>query len=170
MAARGQDPRAGELAPFIRREALRQPSFGNVEPAVREVVLDKPQGAGMVADPGLLGYSVQSEGGSGGDGEAGIGDAQHRGMVCGIQSASDRLRVVASHGPFLLSRTELAISRLSVVGRAVSDRRALHVDDLARVFDPEFPDSRGMYEMGYRTILAIPLLREGEPIVLAICS
>jgi two-component system, NtrC family, sensor kinase len=76
----------------------------------------------------------------------------------------DRLRIVASHGAMPLTRRELTISRQSVVGRAVSDRRAVHVEDLAGTFQEEFPDSRGMKELGYRTILAIPLLREEQPI------
>jgi GAF domain-containing protein len=80
------------------------------------------------------------------------------------QREGDRLRVVASHGPLPLARRELTISRLSVLGRAVSDRRAVHVEDLAEALHEEFPDSRGMKELGYRTILAMPLVREGEPI------
>jgi GAF domain-containing protein/DNA-binding response OmpR family regulator len=75
----------------------------------------------------------------------------------------ERLRVVASYGQLPLARRELAISRLSVVGRAASDRRAIHVEDLAADV-AEFPDSEGMRELGFRTILSVPLLREGEPI------
>ena len=76
----------------------------------------------------------------------------------------DRLQVVASHGALPLYRRELVIGRLSVVGRAVTDRQTIHVDDLSEVVDTDFTDSRGMKELGYRTILATPLLREGEPI------
>ena len=77
----------------------------------------------------------------------------------------DRLRVVAVHGGALpLGRRELTVSRLSVVGRAASDRRAVHVEDLAEVVDREFPDSHAMNRLGYRTILAVPLVREGASI------
>jgi PAS domain S-box-containing protein len=80
------------------------------------------------------------------------------------QREGDRGRVVASYGAWPLAREEFIISRLSVVGRAMSDRRAVHVEDLAENCHEEFPGSRGMKELGYRTILAMPLLREGEPI------
>ncbi len=80
------------------------------------------------------------------------------------QREGDRLRVVASLGSLPMTRQELTISRQSVVGRAVSDRRAVHVEDLAAVFEEEFPDSWGMQGLGYRTILAMPLVREGESI------
>jgi len=78
------------------------------------------------------------------------------------QREGDRLKVVASHGDMPLARRELAIGRLSVIGRAAADRQAIHVKDLAETFRTEFPDSHGMKELGYRTILAMPLLREGE--------
>ena len=80
------------------------------------------------------------------------------------QREGDRLRVVASLGALPMTRRELTISRQSVVGRAVNDRRAVHVEDLAEAFHEEFPDSWGMMSLGSRTILAMPLVREGEPI------
>ena len=78
------------------------------------------------------------------------------------QREGDRLRVVASLGALPMTRRELTISRQSVVGRAVNDRRAVHVEDLAEAFHEEFPDSASMRALGYRTILAMPLVREGE--------
>ena len=80
------------------------------------------------------------------------------------QQDGDRLRVVAVHGALPLGRRELTVSRLSVVGRAASDRRAVHVEDLAEVVDRDFPDSHAMNRLGYRTILAVPLVREGASI------
>ena len=80
------------------------------------------------------------------------------------QRDGERLRVVASHGGLPMARTELTISRQSVGGRAVIDRRAVHVEDLAEALDRDFPDSRPMKELGYRTILVMPLMREGEAI------
>ena len=50
------------------------------------------------------------------------------------------------------------------MGRAAHDRAPVHVDDLAEAFLTEFPDSGAMKELGYRTILAVPLLREGVAI------
>ncbi len=80
------------------------------------------------------------------------------------QKEGDLLRVVASYGALPLARMEVPISRQSVIGRAVTDRRPIHVDDLAVAFHDEFTDARRQKEMGYRTILATPLIREGEPI------
>jgi GAF domain-containing protein/DNA-binding response OmpR family regulator/anti-sigma regulatory factor (Ser/Thr protein kinase) len=80
------------------------------------------------------------------------------------QRDADRLRVVASLGTTPVARQELTISRESVAGRAVTDGQALHVEDLAAVLEAQYPDSRAMKELGYRTILAMPLVREDEAI------
>ena len=57
------------------------------------------------------------------------------------------------------------VTRGSPHGRAVIDRRTIHVDDLAAAVDTEFPDSKVFQErIGTRTALATPLLREGVPI------
>jgi GAF domain-containing protein len=71
------------------------------------------------------------------------------------------LHRVASWGGRPVARQQLTIGRRSVVGRAAHDRAPVHVDDLAEAFLTEFPDSGAMKELGYRTILAVPLLREG---------
>jgi signal transduction histidine kinase len=72
------------------------------------------------------------------------------------------LKVVASHGKLGLSRLRLQIGRDSVVGRAAHDCELVHVHDLAAAYEKEFPNSKGMMEGGYRTILAVPLLRKGS--------
>jgi PAS domain S-box-containing protein len=74
------------------------------------------------------------------------------------------LHLAASWGGRRVGRPRLVISRQSVVGRAAHDRALVHVHDLAEAFATEFPDSRAMKEGGYRTILAVPLLREGAAI------
>jgi signal transduction histidine kinase len=52
-----------------------------------------------------------------------------------------------------------------VTGRAITERRVLHVADLAAVVDSEFPGSKPFQQRwGTRTILAVPLLREGAPL------
>jgi signal transduction histidine kinase len=77
------------------------------------------------------------------------------------------LRRVAHHGeiPALDSGAEVPISRGLVHGRAVMDRRIVHVHDLAAEVDTEFPDSK-IYQkqFGTRTMLAVPLFREDTPI------
>jgi PAS domain S-box-containing protein len=80
------------------------------------------------------------------------------------QRDSADLQVVASWGGQPSRRRRLTISRQSVVGRAAHDRAPVHVEDLAEAFHTEFPDSRAMKEGGFRTILAVPLLRKGEAI------
>ncbi|HEU5293778.1 MAG TPA: response regulator, partial [Burkholderiaceae bacterium] len=53
----------------------------------------------------------------------------------------------------------------SVVGRAFLERKTLHIDDVATLPDDEFPDARAMQRRhGYRTVLAVPMLRDAESI------
>src|SRR5262245_5645182 len=57
------------------------------------------------------------------------------------------------------------VSRGTVVGRAVVDRHTVHVHDLAAELDTEFPEAKPyQQQIGWRTTLATPLLREGNPI------
>ena len=57
------------------------------------------------------------------------------------------------------------ITRGLVSGRAVLERRTIHVHDLASELDDEYPDARPLQETtGTRTIVGTPLLREGVPI------
>src|SRR5262245_20793925 len=59
----------------------------------------------------------------------------------------------------------VALTRGSVIGRAVLDQQTIHVDDLAALVDSEFPDSKAYQAtVGHRTTLATPLLRRGESI------
>ena len=74
------------------------------------------------------------------------------------------LRAVVSWGGQPIGRTRLTIGRHSVVGRAAHDTMPVHVADLAEALDTEFPDSWRMKDLGYRTILAVPLLREAQAI------
>jgi signal transduction histidine kinase len=76
-------------------------------------------------------------------------------------------RRVASSGPLPAPElTELfPINRDTVSGRSILEHRAIHVRDLAAEVDNEYPASRIYLErFGTRTILAMPLLREGLPI------
>src|SRR5262245_17035693 len=57
------------------------------------------------------------------------------------------------------------INRGSTTGRAVIDRQTVHISDLTAVSEEEFPVSKIYYrDMGDRTTLATPLLREGVSI------
>ena len=79
----------------------------------------------------------------------------------------DVLRLVASHGPLPITPPSegIPIGRGSVTGRAVLDRAAIHIHDLAVESDVEFPASKAAQKrFGNRTTLVTPLLREGIPI------
>jgi PAS domain S-box-containing protein len=79
----------------------------------------------------------------------------------------DRLRQVAAYGHMPTTSHPaqgLPVDRSPVTGRAVVDRKTVHVRDLAAE-EIEFPEgSRDAKRDGHRTTLATPLLREGVPI------
>ena len=75
-----------------------------------------------------------------------------------------KLRVKAHYGPLHLDFTEWPISREWITGRAFIDRTTIHVHDPATL-TKEFPDGSDMaLRLGYKTILAVPLLRENAAI------
>jgi GAF domain-containing protein len=78
--------------------------------------------------------------------------------------AGENLQIVAQHGQVPPPVRLLKLSRGTPGGRAVMDRRTIHLDDItSEQFD--FPDVPGGNAMtGTRTLLATPLLREGLPI------
>jgi GAF domain-containing protein len=85
-------------------------------------------------------------------------DAQIR-MVNG-----NMLQHVASYGTMPAPQNR-PISRGFVGGRAIIDRRTIHVHDLAAEVDTEYPEVKAyQQQIGLRTILATPLMREGIPI------
>ncbi|MGB9214203.1 MAG: GAF domain-containing protein, partial [Pseudolabrys sp.] len=76
----------------------------------------------------------------------------------------EQLRVRAHHGPIPADFTEWPIGRGWVTGRAFVDRVPIHIQDLQEAVH-EFPDGGEMaHRLGHRTILAVPLLREGEAV------
>jgi GAF domain-containing protein len=57
------------------------------------------------------------------------------------------------------------ISQGSVNGRAVVERRTIHIHDLAAESETEWPEATAFQKrFGHRSIVATPLLREGTPI------
>src|SRR5215470_454685 len=75
----------------------------------------------------------------------------------------DSLRLVAHHGP-IPSITVLAVVRGTVGGRAVLEQQPVHVTDV-QAEGEAFPEaSAAARHLGFRTILAVPLLREGQAI------
>jgi GAF domain-containing protein len=68
---------------------------------------------------------------------------------------------VARYGdaPESLGRNPLTCG--TTIGRAILDRRTIHVDDLLAQIDTEYPDARQLQQKNSsRTVLATPLLRE----------
>ena len=58
------------------------------------------------------------------------------------------------------------ISRATLAGRAILERRTIHVDDIVPLLDTEYPlvPKSAAIALGTRTHLAAPLMREGAPI------
>src|SRR6516162_247373 len=70
----------------------------------------------------------------------------------------------AHHGPIPQDVVRRRLSRTWTNGRAVVDRKPVHVPDLTAAGD-EFPEGRAdALRLGHRTILSVPLLREDEAI------
>ena len=74
----------------------------------------------------------------------------------------DVARVVAHFGPVPMLRPEIRISRGSIAGRSILERRTLYIDD---ILEPQvledYPDGASRVQQGvfHRTVLAVPLLR-----------
>jgi two-component system, NtrC family, sensor kinase len=82
-----------------------------------------------------------------------------------ILKDGEELQLSAHHGPIPMNRQRWANNRTSVSGRAMADRRPVHVHDVLADEGLEFEMARGMSLVdGCRTLLSAPLLREGEPI------
>jgi GAF domain-containing protein len=98
--------------------------------------------------------------------------ARNTTRYCGAEDAAvflidgDALRRVAHHGPLpTVSNPILAIEPGVVAGRAVLDRRTVHIADIAGAEGDAFPGTRARSAMiGQHGLLAAPLLREGHAI------
>src|SRR5262245_40063214 len=76
--------------------------------------------------------------------------------------AGGRVRVVAQFGSPTSSPSH-PLRRGSVTGRAIVDRKTIHVHDLAAMVETEYPDVKETQQrVGHRTTLATPLLSQGE--------
>ena len=75
------------------------------------------------------------------------------------------LRYSAHHGPIPIGLEKSPINRNWVTGRAVVDKVPVHVHDLLSAEGDQFPQSRAtLAQQGHRTVLCVPLLREGQSI------
>ncbi len=96
--------------------------------------------------------------------------AERAALLCEATNAQifrvdcDFLKLAACYGP-LPASDNIPIVRSSLLGRAILERRTFHIDDLAAAVETEFTAAKEAQErFGHRTVLAIPLLREGVPL------
>ena len=85
-----------------------------------------------------------------------------------LRVEGDHLRHVAVHGmrsrqEFFAEKDLRPLSRNTAAGRAIIERRAVHIPDV-RAVRSEYPDSPAHNFPDIRTVLAVPLLREGVAI------
>ncbi len=79
--------------------------------------------------------------------------------------AGDELQLSAHHGPIPVDSNKWLISRHWTAGRAVIDKKPVHVQDMLSAEGDDFPESQEIArQQGHRTVLSVPLLREGESI------
>ena len=98
--------------------------------------------------------------------------AESAARLCDAPSAvihrvdGDILRRVAASGeyPRALIGEEQEITRDKHSSRSVVERQTIHVHDMAMAIETEFPGDKHARQLGTRTSLATPLLREGIPI------
>jgi two-component system, NtrC family, sensor kinase len=75
------------------------------------------------------------------------------------------LRISEHHGPIPMDLEKWPISRSWVTGRSVADGVPVHVHDLQSAEGDEFPEGREHSRgFGHRTVLSVPMVREGESI------
>jgi GAF domain-containing protein len=96
--------------------------------------------------------------------------AESAARLCGASDSNIRLREgeslrsVANYGPLPFEHV-FSVSRRSAAGRAVVDRQTVHIDDYAAESEEQFPEGKAVVrQFGFRTVLATPLLREGDAI------
>ncbi len=97
--------------------------------------------------------------------------AKSAAQVCSADDAvirlvqDDGLQLAAHYGSICVEVPIRPIDRNSAVGRAVSDRAVIHIEDLLAVIEKEFPATVATSDgLGLRTLLAVPLMRENQPI------
>jgi GAF domain-containing protein/anti-sigma regulatory factor (Ser/Thr protein kinase) len=98
--------------------------------------------------------------------------ARNTTRYCGAEDAAvfllegDSLKRVAHHGPLpVVANAILPVERSSVAGRAVLERRTVHLADAESAESEDFPSTRARAAItGQRGTLATPLLREGTAI------
>ncbi len=93
---------------------------------------------------------------------------QRAARICDAQfvdiaiAEGDMIRICASFGDLGGPREAMPLDRTTVMGRSICDRTTIHVTDLQNAGD-EYPlGQRLALRYGHRTILGVPLLRDGR--------
>ena len=88
-----------------------------------------------------------------------------------FQVVGDGLRLVAHHGQFRhpvmrapVGQLTVPLVRGAIIGRVVLDRRTIHVADVLCEADESPEGHKNALRLGYRTVLAVPLVHAGEAI------
>jgi GAF domain-containing protein len=81
-----------------------------------------------------------------------------------LQFDGEYLRLAAAFGAWpgftnYLETHPLRLGRGTIAGRAASERRTIHVRDVLQ--EPDYELAELIKQQGYRTVLAVPMLREG---------
>src|SRR6185369_6904529 len=100
--------------------------------------------------------------------------AERAGLLCHAEMSrvwlldGNELRAMTSYGPGYPADSvgeRLPLRPTTVGGRCALERRTIHVEDLVPLIESEYPDVREIQaRYGFRTVLNVPLLREGETI------
>ncbi|HEU5091810.1 MAG TPA: GAF domain-containing protein, partial [Nitrospira sp.] len=92
-------------------------------------------------------------------------------QLCEAQDAIVRLRIGdfllpgAHHGQIPINEDKWSINPGSVSGRAILNQRPIHLQDIQSAEGDEFPESQERARrQGHRSILSVPLMREGESV------
>jgi GAF domain-containing protein/anti-sigma regulatory factor (Ser/Thr protein kinase) len=81
------------------------------------------------------------------------------------RQAEGRVQLASRFGEIPAGYESLPITRGFVGGRAIVDRKTIHVHDVSAEKETEYPEARRLHQIaGARTVLGTPLLRQGEPI------
>ena len=79
--------------------------------------------------------------------------------------SGDHMQRVAHFGPVPVPEGRRLISRDLPMGRAIVDAQIIHVHDVLTEIGGEFPEAKDLQQQtGTRTVLSVPLLREGVAI------
>jgi two-component system, NtrC family, sensor kinase len=98
--------------------------------------------------------------------------AENAARLCDAHDASifeiegENFQPIAHYGPLPLLQQRRPLKRGLPMGRAVLDRQTIHIPDSSDpVFETNYPDAMRLRQLtGTRTLLATPLLREGNAI------